>query len=543
MTPRSRIATGTLIVCHLVWSLGGYGSALGEPAVADSGARRPLTKQDRLTQLKTRQAELDLNHAKVERDRAHANYGEVKNLFDRKLVTIDELKKAEHTLEEAKLAHTQAVIKLERTRLELLQDATLITVINATKSRSQTGRFKVTVTLMNESNLNEARTAMEGVAALTEKELAGLLDINNVIVRLEGKVTTLSRNGEMGRSAEGIVGSPFQQKIGVLRLGEQVELTYELLKKDVEAVNIGVEYLGTKHDYSVFLKKEASQDLPTIVSTQFSQQGRLGSKIRYDVELEYLGEEDRSFSLVVLNLPLEIQAAFMDPESDARLTQVSFSGERSKQSLDLELSIPEKLAQEWVDKRISFDIFVTRPQELKEISAIRAQYADQETIPAEAIARIKGNHVELVLTPKGVGKLDIVVTNLFKEVKQADPVSFKFSILNSGTLALTQVTPELDLPLEWEGRLDPQSISVIDPGQKTVFAAAIDPPLDVAIGEYTLKISAEGSSGVQTVEGVDKNFTVRVIASRNITGTLALVFVLILIVVILAVATVRISRR
>ena len=72
-----------------------------------------------------------------------------------------------------------------------------------------------------------------------------------------------------------------------------------------------------------------------------------------------------------------------------------------------------------------------------------------DEVPVEEIAKLKAARVELVLIPRGVGKLDIVVPNLFKEVEQDEPVVLKFNVLNSGTLLLRRVTPEIDLPLEW----------------------------------------------------------------------------------------------
>jgi len=514
------------------------------PAPAPSrAADQVATKQELLTRLRTKQAQLDLDNAKAAMDRAEAEFASIQRLYDERIVTIDDLKKAEHGFEQARLTFQQAQIDLEETGLEFLKDATLVTVVTASKSRAENGKFIVNVTLKNESNLGEARTAMEDVADLSDAQLRALLDIDNVIVRLVGEVARLSKDGEPRRSTEAIVGFPIQQRIDVLPLGETRQLTYELLRKDVDAVKIQVEYLGAKKEYPVFLRMEASQDLPTIVSTQFSQQGELGSRIKYDIELEYLGEDDRSFSLVVLNLPQEIRPAFLDSQSDARLTQVSFTDEISKQSLDLELSIPEKLDQSRIDRPIKFVVFVTHPSQLRSISRLRSQHAEDSAVPDEALKTIKGESVELVLTPKGTGKLDLLITNQFKEVHQQEPIQFKFRILNSGTLALTQVTPELDLPLEWEGVLKPKIASVIEPSEKITFEVDIIPPPDIVVGEYTVKILAEGHAGFETVDGLDKNFTVRVRARSNILGTLGLVGVLITLVVVLAVATVRISRR
>jgi len=142
-----------------------------------------------------------------------------------------------------------------------------------------------------------------------------------------------------------------------------------------------------------------------------------------------------------------------------------------------------------------------------------------------------------------VGKLAILIGNLFMEVHQEEDVGFKFTITNSGTLALRRVTPEVDPPLEWEAVTDPPEIAVIEPGQKMSIAVRATPPEGIAVGEYVIRLKAEGHSGVEVVESAEKDFTIRIAARTNITGTLILVIVLIVLVLGIAVASIKISRR
>ena len=65
----------------------------------------------------------------------------------------------------------------------------------------------------------------------------------------------------------------------------------------------------------------------------------------------------------------------------------------------------------------------------------------------------------------------------------------------------------------------------------------------MAVGEYTVKLKAEGHSGVEVVEAMDKNFTVRIASKSSITGTAILVTVLVVLVLGIAIASVKISRR
>ena len=518
----------------------GGGDIVQPRIVEPRNGKRSLTRDEKLYLLEIQQANLDLDQANVEREKASVELEKVRALFDEKLETIEKLNGAQQEYGQAVVNHKKAQIELDKKRLEFLKGATLVTVVDATKYRNEDNETWVKITLRNDSDIGKARVAMLGdEKELDEEGLRALLNVDQVIVGLLGQVSLSSgRGGPTGRV---FVCDPFQQKVEDLACGQKRELEYRLLKKDIEGLTVSLEFLGTRKHYDVYLKKDSTQDLPEISSTQYSQIGQLGSKIRYDLNLERLAKTDASFALVVLNLPQEIPFAFLDPSSKAILTQVKFSEELSKQGLYFEVSLPEKLKTELVDTSISFYIVVTHQSELKNIFKIKK--AHENRIPPEEIGKLKGDKVELILTPRGVGKLEIIAPNAFKEVEQGEPIELKFRIINSGTLALRQVTPELSLPLEWEGELVPRKAAVIEAGAKKLFKVNISTPEDMSVGEYTVKVEAEGHSGVEIKEAQAKDFTIRVAAKSNITGTAVLVGLLVLLVVGIAIASIKISRR
>lgn len=501
-------------------------------SVAGAGADTArLTRDELLNRLQTRQAQLALDSAESEKDRSQVELNEIQRLYNDKVVTVEELNMAQQTYQQATLNHEQAKIELEKTRLEFLGDATLVTVKDARKFRTEDGRFLVAIKIGNDSDLDKAKTAISEEGEDAQAEAEALLTIDQLVVSLHHP-----------QDAKTIVGDPFQQIIKDFVLGAEKELTFELLVKDLDSVSIGMEYLDEKKAYSVFLKKDALQDLPTITSTQYAQEGRLESKIRYDLVLERLSKTEQSFIPVVLNLPRSISYAFLDPASGARITQLKFNEELTKQTLDFELSIPKNLDKSLIDANVNMTILVIRKADLKNVHKIIEQYGGED-IPAEAFAEIKANKVELILIPKGVGKLDILIANLYKEVRQGEDVEFKLSILNSGTLELRNIQPEIDLPLDWEGTLEPKEVKVVAPGEKVKFQARLIPALDVSVGEYSINIEAVGHSGYEKIEATRKNYTVRLAAKTNLTGTLLLVTVLIVLVLGIAIASVKISRR
>ncbi len=514
------------------------------PTVEEANAERSLTRDEELYLLEVRLVEEDVEQAKVEMDKASVELEKVRLLFEEELETIEKLNEAEQKYGQAVVKHKQAQIKLKIKRLEFLKGATLVTVVDAKKYRNQEGQIMASVTIRNDSDINKARVAMEDVEELDDERLGALLKVDNVIVTLLGQVQLTSGVGLNARSTpsgKAIVGEPFQQIVPELEYQQEKVLEYRLLRKDLETVTVSLQFLGTQKDYDVFLKKESKQDLPIVTSTQYSQIGYLGSKILYDLNLERLAKTEANFALVVLNLPPEIPFAFLDPQSNAILTQVKFTEELSKQSLYFEVSLPEKLKRELVGANISFYIVVTHQAELKSIFEVKKQYENH--LPPEEIAKLKGEKVELILIPRGMGKLEIMAPNLFKEVEQGQPIELKFNILNSGTLALRQVTPELDLPLEWEGELVPTLAEMVDGGAKALFKANIRPPEDIAVGEYVVRVKVKGHSGMEAIEALDKDFTIRVAAKSNITGTVILVTVLVVLVVGIAIASIKISRR
>jgi len=499
-----------------------------------------LSRDEKLNLLKARQAELELEKAEAEMERAELELSDTQALAQDNIVTINELRKAQQTYKEATINHEQAKNRLEQTRLEFLKNATLIRVINAKIFRGEDGEVMAAVELKNDSDIRKARVVMG--ATVSEKDLAALLKVDNIIVTLRGRSYISSAEDRLVASDEAIIGDPFYTIVSELKLGRTESLEFRMLKKGVEQITVELKYLETTKEYDVFLQKEALQDLPTITSAQINQHGDLGTTIRYNLQLERLAKTDQSFALCALNWPEEIHFDFVDPKSKARMASLKFSGEETIRGVNFEVRIPKKLDPALIDASIGFYVVVARQEQLPAIAKLKKKFAPKP-IPPEEISKIRGNYVELELIPKGIGELAILVSNLYQEVQQHQPVQLKFSVINSGTIAVTRVTPEIDLPLEWEGELRPVDVAIIDPGQKVLFTADLQPPVDVSVGEYLVKVETEGYCGVEIIEADDKDFTVKIAPESNITGTVLLVGLLVLLVLGIAIASVKISRR
>jgi uncharacterized membrane protein len=301
-------------------------------------------------------------------------------------------------------------------------------------------------------------------------------------------------------------------------------------------------FLENQRTTSIVLRKEALQDIPTINSAQFSQEGNLGTKVAFDIILERLAEDEKTFRLAVINIPQEFDFSFVDPSTQASLNQVKFTQEATKQSLNLIIAIPEKLSQELVDQTIEFYVFVTDTEAFKSINALRRKYGEQP-FETEDINQIKGNKVMLELIPRGEGALEVLVVKTYEEIKTGQQAIVRVDLFNTGTLPVQQIQTTMTLPYQWDAQVSPAFIEQIEPGEKEPIHITIMPPKELGVGEYDLYVEAEGQVGKDKVESEEKNITIRVTARANILGNALLIGGLIVLVVGVAVVSIKVSRR
>ncbi len=484
-------------------------------------AEEAMTKEKKLSLLKIQDARLGLEHAKEALESYMVEFENAQRLYREDVLTLQEFNKIRKGYEKAELDYKQSQIDLERTELDLLQDVSNITIVEANKYKSlKGGKRMVDIVLKNTSNADWAEV-------LGEDKLDDLLGIQNVIVSI--------RDGA-------IAGEPYEVIIPTIALHEKKKITFRLLK-DSDQLDVVMSFLESERIYSVVLKKGSLDDVPTISSSQFSQEGEIDSRISYGIVLERLSEDEKSFRLVVLNLPRQIEHSFFDPETRASLSQVRFTEQTSKIILNLVLAIHENLDRDLIDKTSTFYVLVTQTSELAKINELKDKYGE-DTIPEEQIERLKGDKVKLELIPRGVGELVVVISNRYQEIgTDQTELSLKVEIHNRGTLGVGNVKLAPDLPYEWYYEIEPDLIKIIDPDDKIPVTLKILPPPDIGVGDYTVGVEAQGEVGNVKVESVKKNITIRVGSEASLAGSLTLVGVLILMLVGMVVAIRRVSRR
>ena len=483
------------------------------------------TKEQRLYDIKLRNAQWEVDRKQLDKDTNESTFIEVQELFKQNISTLEELNRREREYRQAQLAYDQAVIKLENTRLEFLRDATHITIREAKKYRTAEGRRQIEITLENASNLPQAMSLIPDKSA---EAVSALLEIQNIQVSI--------KDGNL------IIAEPYEIPIPSLKLNESKSLTFRLLS-DYESVRVSLQLLDNQTlNYPIVLRRESLQDIPTINSVQFSQEGDLNSRVKYDIILERLAEDEKNFRLAVVNLPKEIDLNFIDPATSASLTQIKFSEETTRQQLELEVQIPEKLSRRFVDETIEFYVFITDKDGFQQIGLLNREHGTKQ-IPLEKINTIKGNKERFELIPRGKGALETIISNRYQEIKTGEEVAVRVDVLNTGTLEVEDVHLILTPPLGWTYAAVPDTIRRVLPGEKEPINITLTPPSDLGVSEYDVRVEAAGFVANERIEAQEKDLTIRVEARANILRNVLIIGGVIGLVVGVAIVSIKVSRR
>ncbi len=480
------------------------------------------SKEQRLYEIQLREAQSKVNRARLEMETVLSDYEENRDLFEQHIRTLNELNRSQRAYQQAKLTFDQARIALEETRLSFLRQATHISILEAKKYRTPDGHRQVELLVANASKLGQA-LALNPDRSLAE--VRSLLEIQNIQVSIE------AANGL-------IIAEPYQILIPSLPLAQSQRLRFRLLN-DAEAVVVSMNMPDNQREtFHIVLRKEALQDLPTIHSVQFAQEGDLNTRLRYDLIIERLAEDEKTFHLAVVNLPREISAAFLDPASGAHLKQIKFSEEITRQQLELEVQIPEKLSRRFVDQTLEFFVFVTDREGFEQIGQLESQPVD-----SEALAAIKGHRERFELIPRGRGALEILLANRYREVEVGDEVAARIEVFNSGTLEVRDAYLLLTPPLGWTWTVSPDTIISIAPGERELVDIVLLPPADLGVSEYDVRIEAFGHEGGERIEAREKEFTIRIESRASLWRNALVIGAIMALVFAVVVVAVRLSRR
>jgi hypothetical protein len=464
---------------------------------------------------------LGMTRAQAEYESALRDYERQRQLRAQNLISDAELEHARTTMETARVNYLQAALAIVF--------ATPHVIINrALKYQGRDGRPYVRLTLRNES-----QTSAEGVklSAVIDSALLRQLhpeEIPDVFVSLKDDTP----NGGV------IISLPYETRIPVLRFGQPVTLDFRLLK-DVDAVTVSASYASQTSERRVLLEKDASANIVSVQSSQFSQEADLGGTASYDLALERFTSDLSGFRLEVGGLPREIHSEFRDPATSARLTQLRFPEGTTSLHLSLVLTLPERSAGTFqLDRPLSFWVFV-----LDNEAAARYDRLARDSITAATAASVRAGRVRLELIPRGVGELEVRTANLYREITRGDSVVMDFTLRNTGSRVVDNARLTADVQPDWRATVAPDLVRTVPIDGEARVRVVLVPPHDVGVGDYDIKVRTDALSAERRVDTEDKTVRVHVSPPANWLGTTALIALLLGLVGGIVVFGLKLTRR
>jgi hypothetical protein len=306
---------------------------------------------------------------------------------------------------------------------------------------------------------------------------------------------------------------PYEVHVPALGYGESRTLQFQLLR-DVSSLVVSSSYKGQAQEIDIQLQQAETTNVVGVTSTQISQEADLASQVTFDLRLERSSVDVRQFQLKVVNLPHQVSYSFVDPGTQARLSQVSMPAGVTTQALGLRLFLPERS-----DDQVRID----QPLEFWALAMTDAQAgafrADRTYSPGEIQASRVGQ-VRLSILPRGVGKIEVSAPSLFAEIQTGETVETTMVMRNTGTRRLDNTKIAAEAPINWRVDVTPNIVAALDINRETPIRVRIVPPPDVPVGDYEVRLKSESFAYNRQVPSEDKIYRVSVKARTNLWATL-----------------------
>jgi hypothetical protein len=335
-----------------------------------------------------------------------------------------------------------------------------------------------------------------------------------------------------------IISQPYEKKVDRIRYGDPVTIQFALLQ-DVDAVTVQMIYgAGTINSRKIYLQKDASVNIVAIEAEQLSQEVELGGSTDFAMTLELFSGESNTYKLEVVNLPTQINRYFVDPSTDNRLSQFQFAEGVNTRSAALRVFLPDRPTEDVViDAPRMFYVLALPRERIVEIGDLTA------TMTEEAIQALNVGYERLELIPRGTGELMVRAQILTYTIKPDESVSVQIDVVNEGSRRLDNIRVEADPPLNWDDVIDPTVIPQLAIAEESRVTLTFTPPVDVAPGNYDVRIRTTSLSEDLPIRGEDKTITIKVEQEANVLGTIIIVLLIVGLVTGIVVFGIRLSRR
>ncbi|MEJ2079659.1 MAG: NEW3 domain-containing protein [Acidobacteriota bacterium] len=473
--------------------------------------------QTRFLEVRRRQIELKEQRAEFER---------VQRLASEGLISAAELHKAQVSVDVAQLNYQEAV-------LALLTLQPRISIRRAVKIQTPDGRRFVDLTVANltptfDDSQFRLLNNFEGADPIPPE--LRRRDVRDIFISLRDV------GEDPGTTRGTTIALPYETHLDELPYGQTKQLRFQLLK-DVSSVTVSTTYKGRTQEFDVQLEQAETATAVNLASNQISLEADLGSAAVFSLRLERSTVDQRTFQLKLVNLPHQISYSFLDPSTQARLSQISFSPGISQQQLELRLFLPERAGDSVpIDSPIQFWALVMSPDQ-------SGRFDESRTYGATEIEVSRVGNIRLEVIPRGVGRIEVAANSLFSEIQVGQRVDASLTVRNTGTRRLDNIKLRAEYPLNWNVEINPDIIPALDINQEQAIHMILSPPSDVPVGDYEVRLRTECSAYNRPVPTEDKVYRVSVKARPNLLGTLGLVGGLVLLVIAVVIFGIRLARR
>lgn len=505
----------TIYKKYSIWLSGFYSFLITMLVLANLSV---LTGQVNYNQRDDKYRLLGLKRAKELYEVSRKEYERAKELYSKKYMSEDEFERVKGRFSDAEVNYQQSL-------LAVLFEQQFVTVQRAVKYQLKDGSKHVKIRLANTSGGTE--------------EFQKLINIDDKLFRSLQPDVIGNVYVSLSNEQNAIIGQPYEAKISQLQFGKPQDIDFKLLQ-DLDAVMVNIIYgNGSTRSMKIFLQKDASQNIVAVQSEQFSQEAELGKSATFDLTLELFSGMSNTFSLEVVNLPEQIDRFFKDPQNQARLSQFKFTENVNTRKAALEVSLPDRPTSDIaMDKPIEFYVLVVPNEKMKEME----NHGNKIWLQQE-IENLGVGYARLELVPRGKGILLVKAQQLYFSIGHSGKAEAYIDISNEGTRRLDNIELKVDLPLGWIKKISPAVIQSLGVQEEKRVHLEIDPPDNISVGRYEIRIQTTALTDNQPVSGEDKTFTIEVAAEANVFGTVVIVILIISLIGGIVIFGIKLSRK
>jgi hypothetical protein len=424
---------------------------------------------------------LELRQAQLNEQQAVAKQKQTEDLFKAGLASRAELDRAVADMERIHL-------DTQKAQIALANELPSFRVLSATKSIGSDGQPRVRVVLQPMSHSYEA--------SFDRMYLIGL------------------------KQGDTIVSVPYQQQIRISGNSTQVAtLEYRLLK-DTDELTISVLSGTKKEDLQVLLQHDRSEDTIQLASPNFSQDGVVGEKVEYPVNLGRFSSTAQDLVLRVDGLPAGFTTEWVDVDSKAKVNRLRFSESQNGMKLLLRIFMPSQFDSALMDKVIPL--------------RVHALSGGSE--------RVLGT-LDLQLRPVGAPQLALSSENLLVRLRAGERKTTTVILDNLGGTDARQVTFEPTLPVGISVEFSPVTVQSIGPRAEQRVTMTLIAASTAVSGEYDVKVKARTRSRLSEIESPEQTFRVELESAGGSTPMIVMAALVMLVVVGGAVWSVKSLKR